>query len=340
VGWNVGPTPHPSLAWRPRDDGGVSGDGGDAVNPPVARAATSPLGLHGDARHRASRRNGAVRAAAGRLPDRPLRRQPTEVEVRAAVDFAAMDLAYEDGVAATERLLAESWLPDLIEQAEDAVAFTRRGTVRKRLSRLDAARIRLTAPDAAGLAAVLLEAARGGVHGALAELADQGAVVPPVSDEELGALVRDHAAAVAQQTADGMALAASRRAVQVNAGREPGEIALEVSGHLRGLAHQWERDQLRGAVQMATNAARLTVFQRVPAEMAGSWVSSELLDAATCGPCRAVDGYEFTDLREAQRLYPTGGYVDCAGGPRCRGTIIAILRESAPANFPPGLGPG
>jgi hypothetical protein len=29
-----------------------------------------------------------------------------------------MDVAYEDGLAATDRLLADTWLPNLVQQAE------------------------------------------------------------------------------------------------------------------------------------------------------------------------------------------------------------------------------
>jgi hypothetical protein len=262
-----------------------------------------------------------------RLPTRPLRRQPYAHELAAAVDYAAMDLAYETGVDATERLLSDVWLPQLHQAAEDAVTFTKGGTVRKRLTRLDAARVRLAPPDPAPLEAVLLDAAREGAAQATAELAGQGVVIVGPSDDELMAVVRDHAAAVAQQMADGVSIAASRRAIQVNAGRTPGEVASEVSDYLRGLAHQWERDQLRGAVQMATNSARLAVFDRVPAERVDSFYASEILDAVTCGPCAAVDGLVFESLTDAHRLYPTGGYVDCAGGPRCRGTVVAVMRE-------------
>jgi len=356
--WNVGPTPHPSLAWRPRDDGRVPGDPeAEPPNPPRARPASALAGHRGDAARRDERtgrdrpardsaRGGPVPdavglAAAARLPDRPLRRQPYDHEVRAAVDFAGMDLAYEDGIEATERLLANSWLPGLTQAAEDAITFTKRGSVRKRLTRLDASRVRLAAPDPEPLVSILLQAARVGAAGAAAEVAEQGVSVLALTDDELLGLVRDHAQAVAQQTADGVSLAASRRAVQVNAGRTPGEVATEVSGYLNGLAHRWEQDQLRGAVQAATNAARLQVFNRVPAERAEAFYASELLDASTCGACAAVDGLAFEDLRSAQRLYPTGGYVDCAGGPRCRGTVVAVMRESEIApGTPSWLGPG
>jgi hypothetical protein len=330
--WNVGPTPHPSLAWRPRDDGQVPGDpGADPPNPPLARSASALAGRRGDARHRDKdghrlRARAAVMAT-GRLPDRPLRRQPYAHEAAAAVDYAAMDLAYETGVDATERLLSDVWLPQLHQAAEDAVTFTKGGTVRKRLTRLDAARVRLAAPDPAPLEAILLDAAREGAAQATAELAGQGVSIVGPSDDELMAVVRDHAAAVAQQMADGVSIAASRRAIQVNAGRTPGEVASEVSDYLRGLAHQWERRIIAGAITTATNMARLVAFARLPAEQPVSLISSELLDAVCCSPCRAIDGYEFADWAEASRFYPAG-YVDCEGGESCRGTVIAVLPES------------
>jgi hypothetical protein len=32
-------------------------------------------------------------------------------------------------------------------------------------------------------------------------------------------------------------------------------------------------------------------------------------------------------LAEAQRFYSFGGFNDCLGGPRCRGTVVAVMRE-------------
>lgn len=238
-----------------------------------------------------------------------------------------MDVAYDAGVDRTEALLAERWLPAMIQQAEDAVAFTKTGTVRRRLTRLDASRITIPAPDPEPLRAILLDAAREGQRGAVAELASQGLDVAGLTDEALERLVTDQARAVAQMVADGVRMAASRRAVQVNTGRAPGEVAQEVATYLRGLKHQWPADQLRGSVQMATNSARLAVFAQVPASAIAHFIATELLDANTCGPCAAIDGMEFEALTEANRFYGSGGYIDCEGGPRCRGSVVAVLDE-------------
>jgi hypothetical protein len=237
-----------------------------------------------------------------------------------------MDLAYVAGTDDVERLLANEWLPQLHQAAEDAVVFTKKGDVRKRLTRLNASQITLPAPSTEGLQAILERTAREAADAAVAELGAQGVAVAGI--EDVSALVKDQAQAVAQMTADGVRLAAARKAVQVNAGRTPAEVAASVREYLDGLAHAWERDQLRGAVQAAQNAARLAVFGQVPENEPTGWYSSEILDVATCGPCAEVDGRRFDSLAEAQRFYSFGGFVDCLGGPRCRGTVIALMGES------------
>lgn len=49
-----------------------------------------------------------------------------------------------------------------------------------------------------------------------------------------------------------------------------------------------------------------------------------------CGPCRQVDGRWLGNaepgLDMVQRSYPNGGYVDCEGGVRCRGTVVSVWR--------------
>ncbi|WNO25826.1 capsid maturation protease [Arthrobacter phage Altadena] len=50
--------------------------------------------------------------------------------------------------------------------------------------------------------------------------------------------------------------------------------------------------------------------------------ASEILDGATCGPCQAIDGKEYSSLEEARADYPHGGYAMCDGDARCRGTLV------------------
>jgi hypothetical protein len=369
--WNVPPgpdgklTPHPSLAWRdsqdpsagnpvPNDPNAIPGPapnpqmapsprarGGAAKRRATEYASRADLdGGHGHALASGERGAIPIRAALS-LPARPLRRQPYTLEVQAAVDFAALDIAYDAGVEDAHALFDQAWLRDLTQQAEDAVTFTKAGTVRQRLTRLNAAQMTLKAPDPTPLVDILAVAARVGSDTATSELSGQGVAVLPLSDAEIGRLVTDQAAAAAQQITDGIQLAASRRAVQMNAGRTPGEVAAAVSDYLAGLTHRWEHDQLMGAVQAATNAARMAIFARIPSEEPAGYYASELLDTSTCGPCAGNDGHEYATLDAAQRDYSFGGFNACLGGPRCRGTIVALMTESAIApGTPAHLGAG
>jgi hypothetical protein len=262
---------------------------------------------------------GPVAPLRAALPDRPLRRQPFPHEIAAATDFAAIDTAYEDAAERLDRLFREEWLPGQLATIRAIIEGTD-GTA--------AALAQVQAPvtgldDIAEELSALMETA---ADDALDELRAQGLDIDDVDRGPMRARVRDHAGAVAQQVADGLSLAASRKAVQLAGSASVADIADQVVGYLDGLKHAWETDQLRGAVQMAQNAARTDVFAAVDVQTA--IYASELLDAATCDACAGVDGREYESMEEALRDYPSGGYVDCAGGPRCRGTLVLVLDES------------
>jgi hypothetical protein len=264
-----------------------------------------------------------------RVPDRALRREPYEHEVAAAVDFAALEVAFEDAASALDSLFADAWLPEQIAAVTDAIVHTASGGLRASVTAAGMARLRAPVVGVSELADVLYGAAVHGAGEAVAELGAQGLALAAPTEAALRALVTDHAAAVAQQLADGVSLAASRRAVQLAAsGLTPAELAAEVSAYLDGLEHAWERDQLAGAANQAVNAGRLVVFAGV--EVHASAYASELLDAATCGPCLAVDGTEYADVAAARLDYPSGGYQGCRGGPRCRGTVVLRLGDETP----------
>lgn len=318
------PAPHPVLACRKRGSAAApsppSGGPEEGGGPPPVAARSRPR----RARAGAAERSRPV--AAVTLPPRPLRRQPSDAEVRAAVDFAAMDLVYEQGAVD-----AEAWLVDVLREqvaaVSDAIVLTKKGEVRKVVTRAAMARIEAPVLGAAELAEVLLPAARAGAAGAVQEALAQGVTVVVPSDEALMAAVADHATAVAEQHAHGLSLSAQRKAVQMVQGRTPAEVAGEVVGYLGDLKHQWTRDQLHGAVQMALNTGRFMVMDQVPEEQPVAWEASELLDAATCAPCAADDGLQFATLAEAMKHYPSGGNHRCEGGPRCRGTVVAVYDE-------------
>lgn len=260
-----------------------------------------------------------------------MRRAPFPHEIRAAVDFAALDTAYETTATRVADLWEREWLPDMVDELRAAIVTTKGGEQRKRVTRSAMAGIRVNARGGDALAELLLDVARTAALGATDEMLTQGLSVLAPTDAQLRGLVADHAGAVTQQLADGLSLAGSRRAVQAAQGRTPVEVADDVTAYLNGLTHSWERDQLSGAVQQATNAGRFLVFQRVPTQAPVAYHSSELLDAATCDQCAREDGREYPSLAEAMRAYPTGGFIDCRGGPRCRGTVVAALPEDEPS---------
>lgn len=260
-----------------------------------------------------------------RLPDRAVRRLPSELEVRADVDFGAIDRAHDQGVDASAGWLA-SVVPEQISQLLEQVRTTATGAVRKRLTREQAAAIAAGTVGAAELTEILMVAARTGAVTAAAEAAAQGVpLLGAVSDDALRPIVAAQAEAVAALHARSMSLAAARKAVQLTPGRTPDVVADELGLHLQGFKHQWTQDQLAGANQMALNVGRLQVMDRVEAPK--YFAASELLDVNTCDPCRMIDGTEWPTIVEAQARYGAGGYVDCQGGPRCRGTMVAIYDE-------------
>lgn len=69
------------------------------------------------------------------------------------------------------------------------------------------------------------------------------------------------------------------------------------------------------------------------------YYASELLDANTCDLCETIDGTEYMSLADAELDYPGGGFIDCAGGGNCRGTLVAVYSEVAPHDHPGHLGP-
>jgi hypothetical protein len=262
------------------------------------------------------------------LPDRTLRRQPNQHEIMARTDFRTLDSTHQSVFAALETAWRQQVIPAQISAIGDQIVTTKAGTPRQRVTK--AAMAAINAPNAGvdELGAALLQAAKDGGNAALAEMAAQGAIARIPADEQLAASVADQVNAVVSMAANGISLAAQRKAsALVGGGRTAQDVRAAVTSHLSGLRHQWTTDQLKGAVTMAQNTGRAGVFATVDQD-AMSYYASELLDANTCDPCMGVDGTQYDTLDEAEQDYAAGGYVDCDGGPRCRGTIVATYQEA------------
>jgi hypothetical protein len=265
------------------------------------------------------------RAADGRLapvvalnlPDRELRRQPQPFEVEAAVDFAAMEATFLDG---REALVAavQSMQGAQIDELKAAVEAADGNA--EALAKLTVAPV-----DADVIDEHLQGIAEEGVASARAEHDAQKGGAEAVAMAEPAATtikkkVRERAEAVSLTLAGGLAAAASKRASAV-ATLPPAAAADNVAAYLGGLSSAELELQLGGATQQAYNTGRR---EYMTVNKPQTVYASELLDGNTCEACSAIDGTEWPNVSDAESDYPIGGYVDCEGGLRCRGTLVAV----------------
>lgn len=163
------------------------------------------------------------------------------------------------------------------------------------------------------------------------EAAQQGVTVPvptvaePLSNRARLTAYGDElvtiAAATAEIIGDDMARQAAVEALrQYTPGAVGSRVAASVKTFLGGLKNRFRRDQLGGSLHRAQNLGRIAVIEETPARV---YTATERLDNATCLPCREIDGTEYTDATTIRALYAAGGYQQCEGGSRCRGTFTA-----------------
>ena len=300
--------PPPGLVPPQPDEGSPEAEETPSQAPPEVNAA--------------GRRVKRVFAAAAQddfIPDRKLRRQLYEQEVQAQTNFRALDEITTSGV---DRLV------------------TRWGTVKAAQIDELAAQIAMHA-DPQGLASIaatpvgadvieeeLLNALDAGIVEARAEAARQGARVAAPQGETLAASIRARAEAVDVLLARSISEAAGRKALSLTGGTlSPTEVAGETATYLKELSDKYLEDQFGGSVNQAMNSGRKAVFREAGARRI---YASELLDTNTCELCSQVDGTEYNGTDDSEQDYPTGGYKDCLGGPRCRGTLVAVFDEAAP----------
>lgn len=263
----------------------------------------------------------AVTAAAG-----PLRRNPTELEIRSRVDFAAMDKAWHEAVDAT----VEAWADIQTAQREQITAAVQAAAEADDLSSLDA-----FTPDTSDgarlLIARMIAYAREAGEAQQAEAEAQGVTVPEWSldDEALtAAAIRDRLRQIGRTAARvlgvGLVQSAVRQAMRVWGSGSAAQIAAQVDEHLTGLSGAAVEEQVGAAMTAAQNEGRMAVLAVAPP---AEYVASEALDRSSCKPCRDVDGTRYTTLPDARTAYPTGGYTGCLGGARCRGTLVTVWPE-------------
>ena len=113
---------------------------------------------------------------------------------------------------------------------------------------------------------------------------------------------------------------AARKAVQLmQGGVSKAAVLAGVSTHLGTLTDAQARDAASAVMSYGQGQGRASVLATAPE---GTYTASEVMDAATCTACAAIDGTTFPTLEEADSAYASGGYSDCQGGLRCRGIVV------------------
>lgn len=270
------------------------------------------------------RADGTLAPSAGmQLPDRELRREPTQAEIDAAVDFEAMEQVYVSGrETLVEAVRAAQG--DQIDELTDAVEAAAGDAATLASLTVEPVPVDLIEEHLLEVAGAGVAAAREERDAQLGEAAPSAAAGddPQPDQEAIDRQVHERAEAVALTLAAGLAASASKRAASVSA-LEPEAAAADVRSHLEGLKGAALEEQIGGAVAQAYNTGRRE-FIRVG--NAKAVFASEILDGNTCSNCAGVDGTEWPTIAEAEVSYPVGGFIECEAGLRCRGTLIATYQ--------------
>lgn len=270
----------------------------------------------------------------------PLRRNLTTTEMAAHTDFVRMQDTWQD----TVDVILSDLEPVFAQQREEIVAQVSVAAKADDLDALDQVSVDEEAAYRV-LFPYLVEAAQTAAEEQHAEAEAQGVTVPEWSltasgDSLTAAVGRDLLDSVARVTARLMSTSMVQSAVRTalrlfGRGTTPELVTAGVEEHLNELTDAGPRDAVGGAVTQAQNEGRRTVLAVSPP---GRYFASEILDRNSCTPCRQVDGTEYSSLGRAMVAYPSGGYRDCLGGSRCRGTIVTVWSEEAGATASAAVG--
>jgi hypothetical protein len=153
------------------------------------------------------------------------------------------------------------------------------------------------------------------------EVVSQGQPPPVVNWDAIDADLRSRATAMADVMASELGDAAGRTALRRTSDVITSQtLADEVTAELAQVSDTTISERLAGTVQAAVNTGRLAVYDAT--DQQPELFASEILDRNTCRNCIQIDGQRMS-REDAARLYASGGYVNCLGRDRCRGTVVA-----------------
>jgi hypothetical protein len=321
-------TPPPEALPKP-PGGGEIGPGGILTgpdgNPLPAPApgspATQPTGP--------AKAPAAARAAAP--PPFGLRRNLTPVEVKAGFDPQLVQAQWQSEV---DWLLAQ-WPQQVFAAQRDALADAVSQAVDQgKIAKLASLPVDTTA-GAGLLKASMLNLAGRAAEEMIREAGHQGVTIDPARVKVSRPSLAKVAAARAAMAGAYLSAQAGQAALQVTkaagpkhphgGGQAGDDVADYVLVRLNGLSQTSLRDQLGAALSAAQNMGRIAAMAAAPAAAGdAAYVATEILDQNTCDPCQGEDGVEFGSLEEAEAAYVNGGFIDCEGGLRCRGTVMGV----------------
>lgn len=243
--------------------------------------------------------------------------------VRNQVDLSALQAEFERQLNA----LLRRWTEITADQRRQIVDQIRVAVTSNDLAAL--ARLHVSTSEAAqvlteAMADMALEAARQ----VTAEAEDQGFRLDPVASDT--APFAATAAAITALLAEALTNSGGREAVRRWSPTTSGdEVSAAVDEHLASLSDSFVRDNLGGAMMSALTTGRMNTMLAGPS---AAIYGSEQMDRNTCKPCRQINGKwignsDDPDITaKVEAVYPNGGYKNCLGGVRCRGTLVAVWR--------------
>lgn len=238
-------------------------------------------------------------------------------------DLSALDAAWSAALAAILATWMAQVVPDWTQALHPEVAATLADNDLTRLASLPvdfsdgADRLSTAMTNHAGTVADL----------AVEEAGRQDVTVRPVVPAR--AQVSSTAAGVTAMMAGSVALTAGAEALRIwTPGASPNRVADQVDDFLDDLSDSRFAAALGWALCDVATATRLATFGTGPP---ADLYADEQLDGNTCGPCRDINGTWLgaTDDPDSAtpQLYPTGIYIGCEGGIRCRGTVAPVFRR-------------